>query len=98
MRLSLLEARDLVYIDLCTAAYAIGLGYLTRVGLSRVPHYYNLAGLDVRPHFHGSPSCWSSYAYGPGNGTLAIKERGCHRGIALAHQPWAVPFMDRYPC
>ena len=99
MRLSLLESHDLVYLVLRAAtAYAIGLGYRTCVGLSRVPNYYKLAGFDVCLHFHGSPSCWSSYVYGTGNGTLAVKEHGCHRGIALAHQPWTVPFMNRDPC
>jgi hypothetical protein len=71
----------------------IGLGCRICVGLSD-----GCAGFDVRLHFHGSPSFWSSYVYGTGNGTLAVKEHDCHGGIALAHQPWSVPFMDRYPC
>ena len=77
---------------------AIALGCRICVALSQVPAYLNLAGFDVRLHFHGSPSLWSSYLYGPGNGTLAVKEHGCYGGIACAHQPWFVPFMDRDPC
>jgi hypothetical protein len=98
MRLSLVETFVLVNLVLLAAAYAIGLVCRIVVGLSRVPNYYNLAGFDVRLHFHGSPSFWGSYVYGTGNGTLAVKGHGCHGGIAFAHPPWSVPFMDRDPC
>ena len=105
MRLSLIGTFSLVYLDLHAAAaaggaaaYAVALVCRICVGLNQVPHYCNLAGFDVRLHFHGSPSFWSSYVYGTGNGTVAVKEHGCHGGIALAHQPWSVPFMDRDPC
>ena len=81
----------------CSGGYDIALGCRTCVALTRVPDYYS-AGFDVRLHFHASPSLGSSYVYGTGNGTLAVKGRGCHGGIALAHQPWSVPFMGRYPC
>ena len=86
MRLSLVETFALVNLVLHAAAYAIALGCRIVVGLSRVPNYYNLAGFDVRLHFHGSPSFWGSYVYGTGNGTLAVKELGYHGGIACAHQ------------
>jgi hypothetical protein len=98
MRLSLVETFVLVKPDLHAAAYGSALVCRIVVGLSRVPDYYNLAGFDVRLHFHASPSLGSSYVYGTGNGTWAVKERGCHGGIALAHQPWSVSFMNRDPC
>ena len=61
MRLSLVETLVLVYLVLLAAAYGngIGLGYRSCVGLAQVPYYYyNLAGFDVRLHFHVSPSFW----------------------------------------
>jgi hypothetical protein len=60
--------------------------------------YRKLTGFEIGPHLHNSPSLWSSYVYGTGYGTSAFKERGYNRGIALAHQPWSAPFIDRYPC
>ena len=61
MRLSLIEIFILVYLDLYATAYGngIGLGYRSCVGLTQVLYYYcNLAGFDVRLHFHASPSFW----------------------------------------
>jgi hypothetical protein len=70
MRLSPVETFVLVNLGLhaaasaasaASAAYGIALGCRIVVGLSRVPNYCNLAGFDVRLHFHGSPSLGSSY-------------------------------------
>src|SRR5438093_770940 len=63
----------LTHVPYKWAGYAkdIALGCRIYVALSKT-------GFDVRLHFHGSPSFWSSYVYGTGNGTLAVKERGCH--------------------
>jgi hypothetical protein len=74
----------------------IALGYRRCVALRYGRGNCN-TGFDLRLHFHGSPSFGSSDVYGTGNGTLAVKERSCHGGIALAHQPWSVPFIDRDP-
>ena len=59
MRLSLIEINSIVFIDLCVASYGngIGLGYRSCIGLTQVTYYYyNLAGFDVRLHFHASRS------------------------------------------
>ena len=61
MRLSLIETFFQVYIVLIAAVYGNGivLGYRSCVGLTQaLYYYYNLAGFDVRLHFHVSPSFW----------------------------------------
>ena len=62
IHLSLIGIYVLVCLDLTAAAAygnGIGLGYRSCVGLTQVLYYYcNLAGFDVRLHFHASPSFW----------------------------------------
>jgi hypothetical protein len=66
----------------CSGGYGIALGCRTCVALTRVPDYCS-PGFDVRLYFHASPSLGSSYVYGTGNGTLAVKGRGCQE-VSLA--------------